>query len=486
MQISEWSSLYPELWLVSMTCLVLIVDLWVSRWSKWIPYLLCQFTLVVVLLLTVQNMGENTTLILNNMFIRDDVGSLLKFFMALFGIFVFFYSRRYLFEKQQYRSEYFVLCLFSIFGMMIMVSSMNFLSLYLGIELMALPLYALITLVREDQKASEAAMKYFIMGALASGMMLYGISLLYGVTGSFGLAEISAKIGSHEILQQHTLLLGLVFILIGFAFKFGAVPFHMWLPDVYQGSPIAVTLFIGTLPKLAAFGFAIRLFISTFETLNPHWQSLLMMMAVLSLGVGNLVAIAQKNLKRMLGYSTIGHMGFLFLGLIAGPQSGFSAALDYVLIYALMALGVFGLMTILSDAGFEVEEIQDLKGLGQRRPWLGFLMMLILLSLAGIPPFAGFFAKFFVLDALIQAGQVELAIIAVLATVIGAYYYLRVIRVMYFDKPEDGVEIIPALSNELSSSELLLFSFNGLALLVLGLFPAFLIHLCEKVLALPQ
>lgn len=477
MQLSELTSVLPEIWLLAMSVLILLVDLFVSRWSKEITYCLTQFALIGILFFTARLIGETPKTVFNQMFVVDDIANVLKFSIALVGFFVFLYSREFVFGSPTYKSEYFVLCLFSIFGMMVLISAGSFLTLYLGIELFALPLYALIPIVKKDIVAPEAAMKYFVMGALASGLLLYGISLIYGVTGSFQLQTVAAALAQQMQHPHPALLFGLVFVLVGLAFKFGAVPFHLWLPDVYQGAPLSVTLFIGTLPKLAAFGFAIRLLIDTFMSFALYWQPILVVMSVLSLTIGNVVAIAQTNLKRMLAYSTIAHMGFLFLGLLAGPESGFAAALDYVMIYALMALGVFGIMTVLSAQGFEAENIADFRGLGVRNPWLAFLMMMVLFSLAGIPPFAGFYAKLLVLNALVNAGYVWLAVFAVLLTVVGAYYYLRVIRVMFFDAPEGNNLLQPV-----SALPFVALSFNGLAVLALGIFPAPLFNLCLSIL----
>lgn len=460
MQLSELTQVLPEMWLLGMTLFILLVDLFLSRWSKEITYILTQTALVGVLVFTAQLMGEAPKTLFNQMFIVDNLANVLKFSIALIGFFVFLYSKQFVFSNPRYKSEYFVLCLFSIFGMMVLISARSFLSLYLGIELFALPLYALIPIVKKDSIAPEAAMKYFVMGALASGLLLYGISLLYGVTGSFQLQQVASALAQQMQHPPLALLFGLVFVLVGLAFKFGAVPFHLWLPDVYQGAPLSVTLFIGTLPKLAGFGFAMRLLMDTFMPLAVYWQPIFAITSVLSLTIGNVVAIAQTNLKRMLAYSTIAHMGFLFLGFLAGPESGFTAALNYVTIYAIMALGAFGIMTVLSNSGFEAENIVDFQGLGVRKPWLAFLMMMMLFSLAGIPPFAGFYAKLLILNALVNAGYVWLAVFAVLLTVVGAYYYLRVIRVMFFDAPEGNNPFQP-----ISALPYAALSLNGLAIL---------------------
>jgi NADH-quinone oxidoreductase subunit N len=484
MAVSEFSYIYPEMWLLSMAIFILIADLFISEKFKMVTYFLTQVTLIGILVLTANLIGEGSKTLFNNMFVMDDFGNVLKFMIAFVGFFVFLYSRQSLLFNKNYRTEYFVLCLFSILGMMVLISARSFLTLYLGIELFALPLYALIPIVKDDKIAPEAAMKYFVMGALASGLLLYGISLLYGVTGSFQLQEVAIVLGKQVAVGtplNPALLFGLVFVLVGLAFKFGAVPFHLWLPDVYQGAPLPVTLFIGTLPKLAAFGFAIRLLVDALLPLAIYWQPLFIIMSILSLTIGNIVAIAQTNLKRLLAYSTIAHVGFLFLGLLAGPESGFAAALDYVIIYALMALGAFGVMTVLSYQGFEPENIQDFRGLGARNPWIAFVMMMMLFSLAGIPPFAGFYAKLFVLNALISAGYTWLAVIAVLLTVVGAYYYLRVIRVMFFDAPEGVSPFIP-----ISFMPLTALSLNGFAILGLGIFPAPLFNLCLTVMSISK
>ncbi len=481
----EFYLVVPEIWIAAMASLILIVDLYLTEKTRWITYFLSQITLIGAFYFTWVLWGQGPKTAFYETFILDNIGTLLKMVIFVFGFFVFMYSRKYLEEHNSNRGEYFVLCLFSILGMMVLVSARSFLTLYLGLELFALPLYALVAFVRVEtlsrglsqvlshETGAEAAMKYFIMGAMASGMLLYGVSLLYGVTGSFGIAEISSFL-TQETEVPLAVLFGLMFILVGLAFKFGAVPFHMWIPDVYQGAPTAVTLFISTLPKLAGFGMAIRILLDTFHALSPHWQELMIIMAILSMAVGNIAAIAQSNLKRMLAYSTIAHMGFLFLGLLAGPESGYAAALVYVIIYALMALGAFGIIIALSYRGFEFENIEDFKGLAKREPWIALMMMFILLSLTGIPPFAGFYAKFLVLNALIHAGYVWLAAVAVLFSVIGAYYYLRVIKVMFFDEPK---ETLPLQYQKVSKSGVALVAVNGFSVLLLGIFPAFIFDL---------
>jgi NADH-quinone oxidoreductase subunit N len=392
----------------------------------------------------------------------------------------FVYSRQYLAARGLLRGEYFVLALFATLGMMVMISANHLLVLYLGLELMSLCLYSMVALNRDSAVSTEAAMKYFVLGALASGLLLYGMSMLYGATGTLNIEEMAQLIAAGKA-NQAVLVFGLVFVVAGLSFKLGVVPFHMWIPDVYDGAPSAVTLFIGTAPKLAAFAMAMRLLVNGLLELAVDWQLMLTILAVLSLALGNLAAIAQSNIKRMLAYSTIAHMGFMLLGLLAGVVGGnrlsapdaYSAAMFYSVVYVLMSLGAFGVVVLMSRAGFEAENIVDYKGLNQRSPWYAFMMLLVMFSLAGIPPTVGFYAKVVVLDAVLKAGQVWLAVYAVLMALIGAFYYLRVVKVMYFDEPqgaappiEAGLEMRVALSA------------NGLAILALGILPGSLLALC--------
>jgi len=500
----------PEITVAFFACLILVLERSLSDLSKsvpsvrWISYILCQLSLLIALFFTLRLINLPNKELFNNTFIMDKVGNAIKIILYLYGLIAFTYARKYVWERHIYAGEYFVLCLFSILGMMVLVSARSFLTLYLGLELFALPLYALIAMsTKEEKRAPEAAMKYFVMGAIASGMLLYGISLLYGATGSIEIASVAKALSSQAALEtthvsqtaqtSHAsqtaqtvlsmthpsmpVLLGIVFVIIGLAFKFGAVPFHMWVPDIYQGSMTSVTLFIGSLPKLAAFGMAIRLLLDSFSSLYLEWQQLLVLMSILSLAIGNIVAIAQTNLKRMLAYSTIGHVGYMLLGLLAGPEAGYSAAFAYVIIYALMALGAFGVIIALSHEGFEAENIADFQGLGSSQPWVAFLLLLVLFSLAGIPPTLGFYAKFLVLDALVQAGYIWLAAVAVLFSVIGAYYYLRVIRVMFFEIPHEH----HPHWQQVSGTNLAFLSCNGLLMLALGIYPTPIINYCLSV-----
>jgi NADH-quinone oxidoreductase subunit N len=364
---------------------------------------------------------------------------LLKLGTYAITFFVFAYSRDYLRDRGMYRGEYFVLGLLGVVGVMVMASASHFLTLYLGLELLSLSLYAMIAFQRNSGSATEAAMKYFVLGAIASGMLLYGMSMIYGATGSLEIAAVSRAIGKMSP-DNIILIFGLVFVIAGLAFKVGAVPFHMWVPDVYHGAPTAVALYVGTAPKLAAFALFLRLLVGGLEPLAGSWQSMLIIIAVLSMAIGNIVAIAQDNIKRMLAYSSISHMGFFLLGILSVEPNGYSSSLFYILVYAVMSAGAFGMIILLSRSGFEAERLEDFKGLNQRSPWHAFLMMLLMLSMAGVPPTVGFYAKLLVIQSVIKVGMLPLAVVAVLFAVIGAYYYLRVIKLMYFD---DATEKTP-------------------------------------------
>jgi NADH-quinone oxidoreductase subunit N len=371
-----------------------------------------------------------------------------------------------------FRGEYYVLGMFATLGMMVMVSANNFLIVYLGLELQALCLYALVAFDRNSSAGAEAAMKYFVLGAIASGMLLYGISMLYGATGALDFQNVSRALADGAE-NRTVLVFGLVFVVIGIGFKFGAVPFHMWVPDVYDGASMVVALFVGSAPKIAAFALAMRLLVDGLSGLQADWQGMLVILAVLSLALGNLVAIAQRNIKRMLAYSTIAHVGFIFLGLLAGNEKGYTAAMFYAIVYAFMAAGAFGILSMLAREGFEAAHLDDLKGLNDRSPWLAGMMLLIMFSMAGVPPTVGFFAKLFVLDAVISIDMLWLAVIGVIFSIVGAFYYLRVIKLMYFDRPVDEFPIVTALDTRIVASA------NGLAMLALGIAPAFLFGACK-------
>ena len=415
-----------------------------------------------------------TVVVLGGTFVHDPMAALLKTSIFLVTIGAFVYARGYQTSKGSLRGEFYVLGLFAVLGMMVMISAHSLLTIYLGLELLSLSLYAMVAFDRNSSVASEAAMKYFVLGALASGMLLYGMSMLYGATGSLDLAEISTSIAAMEESSM-ILIFALCFIVVGVAFKFGAVPFHMWVPDVYHGAPTAVTLFIGSAPKIAAFAMAMRLLVESMGSLMIDWQGMLVILAVLSLALGNVVAIAQTNLKRMLAYSTISHVGFLLLGILSGTQEGYSASMFYAITYALMAIGAFGMIILLSRKGYEADKLDDFKGLNERSPWFAFMMLILMFSMAGVPPTVGFYAKLSVLQAVIHVDMLWLALVAVAFSVIGAFYYIRMVKLMYFDSPESDEPLVVNTDLQIA------MSVNGVAVLLLGLFPGGLLALCLNV-----
>ncbi|HLE93037.1 MAG TPA: NADH-quinone oxidoreductase subunit NuoN [Sulfuricaulis sp.] len=470
--IPEIAPALPEIFVFSMACAILVLDLFLSDRLRVISYWFTQLTLLGAALLTFKIMSDAPVHTFSNMFVADKLADLLKLGTYVITFFVFVYSRDYLRDRGMFRGEYYVLGLLGVVGMMIMASASHFLTLYLGLELLSLSLYAMVAFQRDSAVATEAAMKYFVLGAIASGMLLYGMSMLYGVTGNLEIAAVArsiAKMPADNII----LIFGLVFVIAGLAFKVGAVPFHMWVPDVYHGAPTSVTLYIGTAPKLAAFALFIRLLVGGLEPLSGSWQSMLVIIALLSMAIGNIIAIAQDNIKRMLAYSSISHMGFFLLGILSAGPNGYGSSLFYILIYAIMSAGSFGMIILLSRAGFEAERLEDFKGLNQRSPWHALLMMLLMLSMAGVPPTAGFYAKLLVIQSVIQANMIPLAVAAVLLAVIGAYYYLRVIKLMYFD---DATEHSPIRANW---DMQVMIGFN--ALLLVGILPwiGALMELCR-------
>jgi NADH-quinone oxidoreductase subunit N len=476
----------PELILLAGACLLLIADLFVKSADRKASFVIAQCVLLACALATVVVLGSTPPApeyAFHRLFVADLMSHVLK--LAAYGTLsaALVYSRQYLLDRGLLRGEYLALLLFALLGMMVMISANSFLTVYLGLELLSLCLYAMVALNRDSAASTEAAMKYFVLGALASGMLLYGMSMIYGATGSLDLGKVFEQVaGLSKDSTQHTFLVfGLVFIVSGIAFKLGVVPFHMWIPDVYHGAPTAVTLVIGTAPKLAAFAMAMRLLPGGLAHLAADWQQMLAILAVMSMALGNITAIAQTNLKRMLAYSTIAHMGFMLLGLLSGMVGGnfynapdaWAAALFYTMVYVLMSLGSFGLLVFLSGKGFECEHLDDLKGLNKRNPWYAFLVLLLMFSLAGVPPTVGFYAKLAVLSAAVNAGQLWLAVVAVLLSLVGAYYYLRIVKLMYFDEPK-----VDAPVTGQSWGPRALLSANGLALLVLGLLPQPLMSLC--------
>jgi NADH-quinone oxidoreductase subunit N len=474
--------LLPEDFLLGATCAILLVDLFLKPAQRAITHWLSIAALLVTMALILAD-TDPATIAFGGMYVHDGIAAVLKVFILGTTAAVFVYSRGYLRDRGLYVGEFNQLCLFATLGAMLLVSAGNLVTVYLGLELLTLSSYALVALNRDSPLSSEAAMKYFVLGALASGMLLYGMSMIYGATGTLDLAQVQKLStfvagGAHE--HQALLLFGLVFVIVGIGFKFGAAPFHMWIPDVYQGAPTAVTLFIGSAQKIAAFGMAYRLLAGGLDGMQDHWREMLAVLAVASLAIGNVVAIAQTNFKRLLAYSTISHMGFLLLGLLNGTPSGYAAAMFYAIAYAVTTTVAFGLILLLARSGFEAEEIDDFKGLNQRNPWYAFIVMLTMASLAGVPPLFGFFAKLLVLKAAIDAGMLWAAIVAIVFAIVGAFYYLRVIKVVYFDAPEDKSPLV--LPADLPFRWLL--SLNGVALLVLGLFWGPLIGWCYRALGL--
>jgi len=465
----------PEIFLLVMACLILIVDVFLPPEKRNLTYVLTQLSLLVTLGLLLSNQTDVRVLAFNDLFVQDAMADALKLFIIIISFGVFVYSREYLLARNIFKGEFYVLGLFSIVGMMLMVSANNLLMLYLGLELLSLCLYALVAFNRDNGNASEAAMKYFVLGAIASGMLLYGMSILYGLSGSLQLSEIAHAVSQSDGAQNIGMIFALVFIVVALAFKLGAVPFHMWMPDVYHGSPTAVTALIGTAPKLAGFAMIMRLLVEALGGLQADWQQMIIVLSVLSLAVGNIIAIAQSNLKRMLAYSTISHVGFILLGILAGTAEGYSSAMFYTISYAMMSLGGFGIIMLMARQGFEADKITDLAGLNQRSPWFAFIMMILMLSMAGIPPTVGFWAKLAVLTAVVDVDMVWMAIIAVFFSIVGIFYYLRIIKVMYFD---DAVDTRPL---ECGRDMQIALSTNGLAILALGLYPAALMSLCVSV-----
>jgi len=461
--------------MLSMACIVLLADVFWGQGEKVVcrklAYLLSLATLAGAMIVTWHFSPETKEAAFNGLFVSDSLSDVLKYFIYGITFVVLVYSREYLEERNLFKGEYFVLVLFSVLGMMIMVSAANFLPMYLGLELLSLSMYAMVAMHRDSREASEAAMKFFVLGAIASGMLLYGMSMIYGATGSLDLSEISATVTNYKV-DNTLVVFGLVFIVAGIAFKLGAAPFHMWAPDVYQGAPTAVTMFLGTAPKLAGFALAFRLLIDGLENLSMDWQQMLMILAVLSIAIGNVVALSQTNIKRMLAYSAIAHMGYMMLGLIAGTHSGYAASLFYSIVYTIMTAGAFGIIILISRSGYEADQLDDMKGLGKRSPWFALIMLILMFSMAGVPPFVGFWSKWFVLKEIVAVGHVWLAAIAMFFAIIGAFFYLRIVRLMYFDTSEENIPVTAPGDIKL------VLSLNGLMVLLLGLMPGTLLGIC--------
>ena len=469
-----------ELFILAMACVTLISDLFVKDRKRTPTFVLTVLALLGAALLTVANSTGNIAYTFSNMYVADLMGDLLKVLLYLTVFVVLFYSRPYLLDRAQMcRGEYYSLTLFATLGMMVMISANHLAAVYIGIELLSLSVYAMVALNRDSVKATEAAMKYFVLGALASGLLLYGMSMVYGATGSLEITSIAEQLIVGQA-NRTILSFGVVFIVAGLAFKLGVVPFHMWIPDVYHGAPTSVALFIASAPKLAAFAIVIRVLVNGLFVAAQDWQAMLLILSVLSMAVGNFAAIAQTNIKRMLAYSAISHMGFMLLGLVTGIVGGdpgnalnaYSSSMFYIITYVLTTAGTFGVILLLSRAGFESEEISDFAGLNKRSPWFAAVMMMMMFSMAGIPFFVGFFAKFSVLQSVIAVDYLWLAIAAVFFSLVGAYYYLRIVKVMYFDSPQHSGAITAPVNVKI------LLSANGLAVALLGIFPQHLMSLC--------
>lgn len=472
----DFSIAAPEIVLLALICVVLVADLFVADDKKGITFWMSIGTLVLTSWALFSTAPEGTVYSFSGSYVSDGLSQVLKGFALIIVAVGFLYARDNLEENGLLRGEFFILGLFGLLGMMIMMSANSLLTMYLGLETLALSQYALVAYERNSPSAAEAAMKYFVLGAIASGALLYGISWVYGVTGSIQFDEIARTLAGDSDLNAVPLWFGIAFMIVGIAFKFGAVPFHMWLPDVYQGARTPVTLYIASAPKLAALALLLRILVDGLGDLHEVWQGMIMVVSVLSLLIGNIVAIAQTNIKRMLGYSAIAHVGFILLAVFAGSGEGYAAALFYALTYVIMAAGAFGMVILLSRKGFEAELLSDFKGLNTRSPWFALMMLFFMFGMAGVPPWVGFFAKLNVINAVLEAGFAEIAVIMVLASVVGAYYYLRVVWYMYFESPADK----SILQADLDMRAVM--SLNGVAVLALGVVPGWLLGLCIAVL----
>jgi len=481
--------MYAEVFLLIAASAILLIDMFLDEGKRAITYMLTLATLVGAAVFSFSDYSSGSTVYaFSNMFLNDPMGNLLKLFSYLTMAMTLVYARQYSTDRGMLGGnlggEFYVLALFSLLGQNVMISANNFLTIYLGLELMSLSLYALVALRRDNARATEAAMKYFILGALASGFLLYGMSMLYGATGTLDISEVARKLGTGTV-DKSILIFGLVFVVAGLAFKLGAVPFHMWVPDVYQGSPTGVTLLLGGAPKLATFAICVRLLVEGMLPMAFDWQQMLMILAVLSLAIGNLTAIAQTNLKRMLAYSTIAQMGFVLLGLLAGvvghdtanAAAAYSAAMYYSITYVMTTVGSFGMIMVLARSGFEAEEIDDFKGLAKRSPAYAALMSVLMFSLAGVPPMMGFAAKFAVLQSVLATGAVWLTVFAVMFSLVGAFYYIRIVKVMWFDEAADNTPLV------VHGDKGLVLALNGVAVVVLGMIPGPLLNACMSAMS---
>jgi len=473
---------YPaaaEIFVAVMALVIMLASTFARSVARNLAYLLTQATLIAAAFITIFTMEGEVVHTFSNLFISDLLGDVLKLMIYFSTAIALLYGRGYLADRKIDKPEYYLLALLMTLGMMVMVTANHMLPMYIGLEMMSLALYTMVAFDRDSARSTEAAMKYFVLGALASGLLLYGMSMVYGATGTLEFSGVAQAL-YNQTANQTVLMFGVVFLVAGICFKLGVVPFHMWVPDVYQGAPTAVTLVIATAPKLAAFAMAVRLLIWALFDIAEEWQMMLMLVAAASIVLGNLAAIAQQNIKRMLAYSGISHMGFMLLGLLAGVVEGdrhfalnaYSSAMFYAISYVIMSLASFGMLILLSRAGFEAENIDDFKGLNKRSSWYALMMLFVMFSMAGVPFFIGFFAKLSVLQAVVAAGYFWLAVLAVVMSVIGAFYYLRVVKVMYFDEPDDSSPIHAAPEVRV------MLSANGLAIAALGLAPQALMSLC--------
>lgn len=477
--IPNFQPAYPEIVLLGLISTVLLIDLFVPAEKRVITWALSLFSLVVTGAVIYAAGFDQSTLTFDGSYVIDPMSQLLKLFAVLSMALVFVYARDYLETNGLTKGEFYTLSLFGLLGIMVMISAASLLTMYLGLEILSLSLYAIVAFDRNSAVSAEAAMKYFVLGAIASGVLLYGISFVYGTLGSVRFDELAIALSDGDP-QDLGLWFGLAFLVAGIAFKFGAVPFHMWLPDVYHGARTPVTLFVGSVPKIASFALAMRVLVDGLGGLHEAWQGMLIVLAVASIVIGNLIALAQTNIKRMLAYSTISHVGFILMGILTGTQAGYEASLFYTLTYVLMSAGAFALVILLSRQGHEADEIDDFRGLNKRNPWFAAMAACFMFGLAGIPPWVGFWGKLNVINAVLSTGDnpmyLWLAIIMVVFSVIGAFYYLRVLKVIYFDAPEDTAAI-----NKPAGFRLVL-SANGLAILILGLVPGTLLALCASVI----
>ncbi|HET6628897.1 MAG TPA: NADH-quinone oxidoreductase subunit NuoN [Woeseiaceae bacterium] len=467
----------PEIALLTLICVVLVVDLFIEEHQRAITYWVSLASLAVIAVLLVATAPESRTVLFGGGYVSDAFSQLLKLASVILVGLSFVYARHYLTQNSLLKGEFFTLGMFGLLGMMIMMSSNGLLTMYLGLETLALSQYSLVAIDRHSKDAAESAMKYFVLGAIASGSLLYGISWTYGVTGSLQFHEIAAALQANPGMNGVALWFGIAFMLVGIGFKFGAVPFHMWLPDVYQGARTPVTLYLVAAPKLAAIALIIRILADGLGAIHEVWEGMVLVLSVLSLIVGNVVAIAQSNIKRMLGYSTIAHVGFILAAVLCGTPTGYAAGLYYTLTYVIMAAGSFAMVILLSRKGYEAENISDFKGLNARSPWFAVMMLFFMFGLAGVPPWVGFFAKLYSINAVLDAGYPALAVLMVLASVIGAFYYLRVVWYMYFDQPQDRSVLQSNFETRFA------LSINGLAVLALGILPGWLLQLCVDVFA---